>query len=130
MNWFKTLLSFEGTAKRAELLRKVAGSAFLVWLAALVDEQVVRPYWCSQDPLKIGCIPGEVIETFKIEDNVTLIATCFLVGVPLLAVMVRRLQDHGRSGWWLLAAFTGIGLVPILYWFLKKAPKKTDDGNV
>ena len=104
MRWLKTLFSFKGTANRPELLRKLTGCGFLVWLAALVDEQVVRPYFCSQDPLKIGCIPGEVREGFAIADNPALTVAAALVIIPVIAVMVRRLNEHGKSGWWLLAA--------------------------
>lgn len=129
MNRLKSLLSFEGTAKRAELLRTVVVCAFLVWLAALVDERLVKPYLCSQDPLKIGCIPGEVSSGFAIEDNIALLITMAAVSIVLLAVMVRRLHDHGKSGWWLLAAFTGIGLLPLVYWFLARAPKPVDSGK-
>ena len=35
------------------------------------------------------------------------------VGIPSLAVSVRRLHDIGRSGWWLL-----ISLVPVVGWIL------------
>jgi uncharacterized membrane protein YhaH (DUF805 family) len=37
--------------------------------------------------------------------------------VPSIAVGVRRLHDIGRSGWWILIAFTIIGLIPLIYWF-------------
>jgi uncharacterized membrane protein YhaH (DUF805 family) len=36
--------------------------------------------------------------------------------LPSLAVEARRLHDTDRSGWWLLAALTGIGVVLLLYW--------------
>ena len=36
--------------------------------------------------------------------------------VPGLAVLVRRLHDIDRSGWWLLIAFTVIGIVLLIYW--------------
>jgi len=39
--------------------------------------------------------------------------------VPGLATSVRRLHDVGRSGWWLLVGLTGIGLLLLLYWFVK-----------
>ena len=41
------------------------------------------------------------------------------VGVPYLAVGVRRLHDVNRSGWWLLAAVTIIGIFLLLYWLIK-----------
>ncbi len=37
--------------------------------------------------------------------------------VPGIAVGVRRLHDLGKSGWWLLIAFTIIGAFVLLYWF-------------
>jgi len=41
--------------------------------------------------------------------------------LPGLAVAVRRLHDVNRSGWWLLIAFTIIGLIfPLLYWYCTK----------
>ena len=39
--------------------------------------------------------------------------------IPSLAVMVRRLHDVGRSGWWYLIIFTGIGAFVFLYWLFK-----------
>ncbi|PKB70582.1 MAG: hypothetical protein BZY87_10040 [SAR202 cluster bacterium Io17-Chloro-G6] len=40
--------------------------------------------------------------------------------IPGLAVSVRRLHDVDRSGWWILIAFTIIGIIfPLLYWYIK-----------
>ena len=44
----------------------------------------------------------------------------FFVGVslwlPWLGVIVRRLHDVGRSGWWFLISFTIIGIIPLFIW--------------
>jgi uncharacterized membrane protein YhaH (DUF805 family) len=44
----------------------------------------------------------------------------FFVGVslwlPWLGVIVRRLHDVGRSGWWFLILFTIIGIIPLFIW--------------
>lgn len=37
--------------------------------------------------------------------------------VPGIASGSRRLHDVGRSGWWQLLALTGVGLVPLLWWW-------------
>ena len=37
--------------------------------------------------------------------------------LPGLAVASRRLHDIGKSGWWQLIALTGIGLIPLLFWW-------------
>lgn len=34
--------------------------------------------------------------------------------IPGLAIGVRRLHDIDRTGWWLLIAFTGIGMIVLL----------------
>ena len=39
--------------------------------------------------------------------------------LPSLAVVVRRLHDVNRSGWWLLIYFTVIGIFVLLYWWCK-----------
>tara|TARA_A100001015_G_scaffold317829_1_gene435825 strand:+ start:272 stop:535 length:264 start_codon:yes stop_codon:yes gene_type:complete len=36
---------------------------------------------------------------------------------PLIALMVRRIHDIGKSAWWLLIAFTVIGLPVLWNWF-------------
>ena len=39
-----------------------------------------------------------------------------LTALPAFAVGVRRLHDLNKSGWWILLIFTGIGIIPIIYW--------------
>ena len=36
--------------------------------------------------------------------------------LPGIAVSVRRLHDLDRTGWWLLIAFTGVGMILLLVW--------------
>lgn len=36
---------------------------------------------------------------------------------PSLAVSARRLHDIGRSGWWLLIAFTIVGFILLIVWW-------------
>jgi uncharacterized membrane protein YhaH (DUF805 family) len=38
--------------------------------------------------------------------------------LPGLAVIVRRLHDGGRSGWWFLLSFTIIGIIPLIIWMI------------
>jgi uncharacterized membrane protein YhaH (DUF805 family) len=53
--------------------------------------------------------------------------------LPSIALGVRRLHDVGRSGKWLWIALTGIGCLPLLYWFLQPSSAETsewgDDSN-
>jgi uncharacterized membrane protein YhaH (DUF805 family) len=45
--------------------------------------------------------------------------------LPSIAVGARRLHDINRSGWWLLLAFTGIGILVLILF----ACMKGDDGD-
>ena len=44
--------------------------------------------------------------------------TSLILLLPSLAVAVRRLHDVGRSGWWIDIAFTVIGIIPLLIWYV------------
>lgn len=50
-----------------------------------------------------------------------------LLVIPGTAVAVRRLHDINRSGWWILIAFTIVGIVfPLLYWSVQKGTQGTN----
>ena len=40
--------------------------------------------------------------------------------IPSIAVAARRLHDVNKSGWWQLLMLTIIGILPLIYWLLKK----------
>ena len=40
--------------------------------------------------------------------------------LPGIAVTARRLHDIDRSGWWMLLAFTIIGIPVVIYWYCQK----------
>lgn len=47
--------------------------------------------------------------------------------LPSLAVSTRRLHDIGRSGWWQLIAFSGIGLLVLLYWYAQDSERGSNE---
>jgi len=50
----------------------------------------------------------------------TLILSLILL-CPSLAVGARRLHDVGKSGWWQLIYITGIGIIPLIFWWASKS---------
>jgi uncharacterized membrane protein YhaH (DUF805 family) len=54
------------------------------------------------------------------------LAFALAILVPSIALATRHLHDVDRSGWWQLIGFTIIGLIPLLYWLVKKG---TDGPN-
>lgn len=93
-------------------------------------------YWwwtlfCVLVPIAIGVVEAVLFpEFFWIEfaampmddprvDVLTSLFNLFTL-IPSIAVSVRRFHDMGRTGWWLLLIFTGIGAFIIIIWFMFK----------
>jgi len=49
-----------------------------------------------------------------------LITNSFCFNIPAFSASVRRYHDTGRSGWWWLLCFTGIGIFFCIYWLAKR----------
>ncbi len=94
MNWYlgvlKQYATFEGRARRKEYW-------FFVLFYVLVF-------------LVLSAVDG-VTGTYNADAGVGLLGGLYILAtlIPSLAVMVRRLHDTDRSGWWVL-----IGLIPLL----------------
>lgn len=43
-----------------------------------------------------------------------------VIVVPLFAVMVRRLHDVGKSGWWIFAAFIPFGVLALIMFWVRE----------
>jgi uncharacterized membrane protein YhaH (DUF805 family) len=53
--------------------------------------------------------------------------TSLVLFMPGLAVAIRRLHDINRSGWWFLIAFTIIGIVLLIYWYMQPGTRGSND---
>ncbi len=49
------------------------------------------------------------------------------VMLPSLAASSRRLHDTNRSAWWILLAFTIIGVIPLIIWWAQESYKSGND---
>lgn len=81
-------------------------------------------FWWFQIFLTIVSNVLTILDTMNGSINqgigVGLLSGLFLLAtiVPSISVLVRRLHDTGRSGWWGLLSLTGIGILFLLYWFV------------
>ncbi|AKH89259.1 DUF805 domain-containing protein [Edwardsiella tarda] len=77
-----------------------------------------KEYWWF---VLINCIISVVLAmvqnalgwTFENGEGVLTIVYSLAVLIPSIAVLVRRLHDIGRTGWWVL-----IGLIPLIGWLV------------
>jgi uncharacterized membrane protein YhaH (DUF805 family) len=98
MDWYLAVLrnytGFSGRAHRTEY-----------WTFTLVNAIIILA-------LDLGATRSGVVGT------VQLLYELFVL-LPGVAVEIRRLHDINRSGWWVLLAFTIIGVIPLIYWYCK-----------
>jgi uncharacterized membrane protein YhaH (DUF805 family) len=69
--------------------------------------------------LVTGILDGALFTT----DSISPLNSIFglLTFLPSLAVGVRRLHDIDRTGWWVLIAFTIIGIIVLIVWACQKS---------
>jgi uncharacterized membrane protein YhaH (DUF805 family) len=84
LNAFKNYLNFSWRARRKEYWLFILFNFIISFVLAISEELAGLGEWLSR-------------------------IYFIVVFLPTMAVMVRRLHDIGRSGWWLL-----IGLVPLI----------------
>ena len=105
MKWitkcFKNYAVFNGRASRVECTYFFLFVTFLQ-VFFLVTDLIIS--WEFQN-LIVGILWLPLFETSRL-----------LIALPTFAVGVRRLHDLNKSGWWILLIFTGIGIIPIVYW--------------
>ena len=102
-------LKFSGRASRAEMLWFSLFSGLVNYALAIAA--------AIFGLISVGL--GDVL------DVVTTIVSLALY-LQYIALLVRRLHDVGKSGWWLLIAFTVVGLIPLYIWILRRGASGTN----
>jgi uncharacterized membrane protein YhaH (DUF805 family) len=102
MKWFFLALSryavFSGRSQRAEF-------GYFVVMAALIE-------------LALFMVDQSMAWTYSNGDWGLLSSVASVVFfIPSITVATRRLHDIGKSGWWQLLVFTGVGILVLIYWF-------------
>ena len=92
---FSNYTNFRGRAGRGEFWNWVLFVVFLIILPSIADS-----------------IYGMFVVTGPV---------AALIFLPTLAVLVRRLNDVGYSGWWVLIALSGVGVLLLAAWCVKES---------
>jgi len=76
----------------------------------------------------IDMIMGFTIEIIPgIPTLILLEITRGILILPNLSLVIRRLHDINKSGWWMLLFFTIVGLIPMFYWLYFKEGDQSDN---
>lgn len=110
MNWYievwKKYAQFTGRARRSEY-----------WFFALFNTLIGIGLWLlSSIPMLFGVRSGNA--AYFLPGMGLLLIYSFATILPSLSVMVRRLHDTGKSGWWFLISFIPVVGTIILLVFL------------
>ncbi len=105
MHWYIDVLRkytvFEGRARRKEYWIFALISALILIFLSLIDEMTGWKVWDDEGVLSL--------------------VYSIAVFVPTLAVVVRRLHDTDRSGWWVLIALIPlVGAIVLLVFLILK----------
>jgi|TARA_B100001939_G_scaffold346588_1_gene365723 uncharacterized membrane protein YhaH (DUF805 family) len=102
---FKKYATFEGRAQRSEFW-------YFCLFCLLVG--IVTLY------IDISVLGYSVEEEYTPLNTIAYLA----VFIPSISVTARRLHDIGKSGWWMLLALTGIGIILLIIWYATEGEKK------
>ena len=105
-NCLKKYAVFSGRSSRQEYILFYIFITLVPFLLGVIEEL-------------LGFFPSTDYTIFGIIFNLA-------VFLPGWAVMIRRLHDVNRSGWWILINLTIIGIIPFVYWV---CIKKGDEGE-
>jgi uncharacterized membrane protein YhaH (DUF805 family) len=76
----------------------------------------------------IDMIMGFTIEIIPgIPTLILLEITRGILILPNLSLVIRRLHDINKSGWWMLLFFTIVGLIPMFYWLYFKEGDQSEN---
>ena len=64
--------------------------------------------------------------TIEIVIGIVMLPVQIFIIIASTCLVIRRLHDVDRSGWWYLIIFTIIGMIPLLIWYCSKG---TDGDN-
>ncbi|MGI9352016.1 MAG: DUF805 domain-containing protein [Rhizobiaceae bacterium] len=114
---FKKYFTVSGRANRREFWYWIAFVSLSLCLALIIDGAILGP--------ALSEILGHE-DVMAFDQDASNPLSLFLLAIyafPTLTAAVRRMHDSDISGWWLLIAFTGVGLLPLAYFFVKGAKK-------
>lgn len=131
---FSKYAVFEGRAKRSEFWWFFLFQAIIMYVIAPILDGVLFPPAMAQTAADVSgqmmAVQGDMaMEPMMIPPGPTPVfqgISSLALLCPSIAASARRLHDVNKSGWWYLLVFTLIGIIPLIYWWVK-AGDETDN---
>lgn len=114
---FQNYLNISGVASRGEFWFWLGFVCILLCITLIIDGAYLGPL--------IGNVNGEEVMAFDQDASKWLsLVTMIILVPPTITIAMRRIQDAGFSKWWILISLTIIGVLPLLFFLIKKGKKK------
>ena len=107
----KDFIKFNGRSCRTESRYFLIFNIIIGLTAGLIDMKM---------GFTIEIIPG--IPTLILSE-----ITRGILILPNVSLVIRRLHDINKSGWWMLLFFTIVGLIPMFYWLYYKEGDQSEN---
>ena len=107
----KDFIKFNGRSCRTESRYFLIFNIIIGLTAGLIDMKM---------GFTIEIIPG--IPTLILSE-----ITRGILILPNVSLVIRRLHDINKSGWWMLLFFTIVGLIPMFYWLYYKKGDQSEN---
>ena len=107
----KDFIKFNGRSCRTESRYFLMFNIIIGLTAGLIDMKM---------GFTIEIIPG--IPTLILSE-----ITRGILILPNVSLVIRRLHDINKSGWWMLLFFTIVGLIPMFYWLYFKKGDQSEN---
>jgi len=119
---FGNYINIHDKASRGEFWFWVLFITLLLCITLIIDGAYLGPL--------IGNMAGQEVMAFDQDAPkwLSILTSIFLI-VPTITVAMRRIQETGFSKWWILLGLTIVGLVPLLFFFVKKGKKPTKENT-
>ena len=118
---FKNYFNFNGRSTRGQFWY----FALFAFLAIFVAGSVQEIYYYNTSQLSH---PIPIIAVFTSNGPIPII-TSLVILIPYFSVAIRRLHDIGKSGWWILLTFTGIGNILLIIWWATESTSEKKYGS-
>lgn len=113
---FKSYINIQDAASRSDFWLWLLFVCIFLCFALVIDGAYLGPWLAGLSGQEVMAFDQDTPKWFSGISLIVLI-------IPTITFGMRRIIDAGFSKWWIVLIFTVIGILPLLYFFVKKRQK-------